>query len=513
MILSLKRRWWSVIVAVYPVCKGYIWPISDTDRLSFSEGFMFGYKAEPWSWLSSLPAPHVVGKTYIKFSINSTVHVVSSAASSDEFGHVRVLAFARNSEGDHDKCDSPPSQQVVIRTLQLTDDHSQKTFTGDLKGKFLFEDDGVQNFEVLLCSGERSADLSMTLRGWIEFKNPTGYLPAQYFGYLPFKAALCAILSLAFVVHAVRCCCYCRTLRQVQHLVSMGLLIAAAEAASWSITLDHINHTGTPLCCPFLPGIVVAMAAHGIRRLTTRTVLLCIAHGIGTGVGVRVGAACVKILVYVVAYAAVLAMVLLAAVSATQDKGTNYFVEPNDVNPVILPWLIPEAALELFVLAWFYRAAASTLSFLRATSQTAELGKLKCLVRTVTACVVVAAVYTVGVYGLQVLQNTLVRWPYSLYWARFINTDLFSLVLLLSIATHWQPTSEPSKIDVNRMVVGSNADDEDFEETDPIEDEEYDIPEDDSNRMPTKPPIKKGNYEGLASRDEDEDVELARKRD
>lgn len=478
---------------------------------------MFGCKAEPWSRLSTMPAPLVSNETYIKFSLTSTVDVLSSTSSLDEIGpeDIRVLAFAGNSEVGHDACNSfpQPSQHAVLVTLQRTDDNSQTTFTGDLKAKFLFANDGVQNFEVLLCSGETSADLSMSLQGWIEFKNPTGYLPAQYFGYLPFKAALCTILLLAFVLHAVRCCCYCQTLRMVQHLISIGLLIAATEAAAWSVTLAQINKTGTPLCCPFLPGIVVAMAAYGFRRLSTRTVLLCIAHGIGTGVGVRIGAACVKIFLYAAAYAAVLAMVLLAAVNATQDKETNYLIEPNDVNPVILPWLIPEAALELLVLAWFYRAAASTISFLRATSQTAELGKLKCLVRTLTTCVVVAAFYAVGVYASQVLENTIVRWPYPLYWARFVNTDLFSLVLLLSIAVHWQPTSEPSKIDVDRMIVGSNADDEDFEETDPIEDEEYDIPEDDSNRMPTKPPVKKGHYEGLSSREDDDDIELARKRD
>lgn len=502
------------LVLVVAPALGYIWQLHGSQeyheaRLLFTEGLMFGEKSYPWSelgseWLSKLRK----ARSRIVFDANVRYSIKDGDAADVE---VVAYLWRLNPKTDLEQskfnpdCDTITQGGGCYNKTTLLHHASTNTSRGHLMATCPVITNGCYAMVIQPCAPD--AQLSTTaiaLDGEVSFENPTGYLPAKYFGYVLFEAAMCGVMSITLLVHVLRCLWHRTTLRCIHHLVALALVVGAVEAGVWLFVYLSTNASGVPPCCPFTQSFIAAMAAHAFRRICNRSVLLCAAQGVGTGWGMRTGFACARILVFATVYGAFLAMAIVLAVANAARKETNYFSPPSGLQAKMLAWRIPEACLELLCLIWVYRSAATTKDFLKATSQAAETAKLRCLLKALTTGIVVAGVYAVGVFASQLV--SFLHWPEPLEWAKDVQPDLVALLVLLALTALFRPSPEVPSIAVDRMVVGTDQDDDDFDD-DGGQDDDEDVPEDDSNRMPTKKPVKRGEYEGVASRDEG-DMEL-----
>lgn len=500
------------LVLVVPiVTDAYRWKLTSKQRygdarLSFSEGFMFGSSSWPW------PQTRKATSTELFSSIEVDVDVRAFGVVED--AQAVLMCVASSSAIELEKFNA--CNMSANKTTDQLFAHRNGS-VGSLFGSYRVETDGFQTVVIQLCSDEEEIDADeVVLDGVVAFKNPAGYLPAQYFGYLPFEAALTLLYFVILVLHLLRCCCY--SLKPIQRMTTAALVVAAASSATWFVAYLEINTSGKPLCCPFLTVVVVAMGILAARRVFTRCLLLCAALSIGTGVGLRTGGFVVaRIVLWAAAYAAVLAMSLLSTISAASQETSNFFHDNNEnvmTSTRLLGWMVPQAVLELVLLVWVYRSSQATIDFLKITGQSYEEKKHYCLIRTFTTTIIVAGIYSaVGLLPI--------AWPYPLYWARDVQEDLVTFVLLSAVAIIWRPSSAAdyeASMELTggggARVVGVRDDEEDYGDFD---EEDDDDPDDDSNRLPPKKkvaPKKKGDYQGILADDEDDsEDEEAPKRD
>lgn len=139
---------------------------------------------------------------------------------------------------------------------------------------------GVQNVLFQVCPSLMSLS-SVALAGEISFKNPYGYLPGRFYGYLPFEGARFFAFLAFFMLYLGMVVKHRKHLLRLHYAILGVLVVATAEALSWFLAFSHMNSQGTPYCCPFPAVVISAMVFELIQKTASRALLLLICLGYG----------------------------------------------------------------------------------------------------------------------------------------------------------------------------------------------------------------------------------------
>ncbi|KAH8058470.1 hypothetical protein JL721_9491 [Aureococcus anophagefferens] len=164
-----------VAVAWLGAVASYKWDISDTygqEKLSFSELYQYGTDDGPF--------PVTRGASYVLVDLEGQLSNPYSSA------NVTVLAFTSPGElelGGVNLCarELPAGVETSARRSFAVDAVSSR------KIRLYYEvpTSGLQYVALQVC--DSWAPVLLRLEGTITFKNPYGFLPAMYFGFLPFE--------------------------------------------------------------------------------------------------------------------------------------------------------------------------------------------------------------------------------------------------------------------------------------------------------------------------------------
>jgi len=121
----------------------------------------------------------------------------------------------------------------------------------------------------------------MELHGVFEFKNPYGFVPGRYFGFLPFEGARCIFFALFVLYYLCVLCAHSGRLLPLHFMTFIVLLVCVAESAAAFAGYLEQNRTGQPQCCPFPRIVVASMVLELLRRGATRVLLLVVSLGYG----------------------------------------------------------------------------------------------------------------------------------------------------------------------------------------------------------------------------------------
>lgn len=151
-----------------------------------------------------------------------------------------------------------------------------------VKTKYHVKKTGLQYVMLEVCWGDGPAVASETrLEGELAFRNPYGFLPGIYFGYLPFhgaRAILFGLFSLGYLLLLIR---HWDKLLPLHYAILGVMIIACSEAFAYFTAYLSMNNEGTPYCCPFPTSVVVALVLQMLRMTFSRVLLLVVCLGFG----------------------------------------------------------------------------------------------------------------------------------------------------------------------------------------------------------------------------------------
>ena len=277
-----------------------------------------------------------------------------------------------------------------------------------------------------------------SIEGSISFRNPYGFLPAEYFGLLPFEAARTLLYAALLVWYVAM---YRRHKESVLHLHSALLavvVLATVESAVWCATYLQLNQTGQRFCCPYPPLVIASLLLQLIRQTCARTLLLVVSLGYGI---VRprllsqewLAIALVTIFYFFAAAAQQINLIVLGNVR--RRSSTDQPVSSTDSKSTAL-LLVPEFVMDVIFLSWTYLAISSTIRILSQFRQTEKLKIYESLISIIGVFVLLFALISI-VFVLDDWGR--LSWPWQLTWLQQAIWELLNLSVLVAIALVTRP--------------------------------------------------------------------------
>ena len=223
-----------------------------------------------------------------------------------------------------------------------------------VKGSFDVTETSWHNVVVQVCySDYKYADIS----GTISFKNPYGYLPGSFYGYLPFEGARMAAFILFGTVYLVSFFKHLDELLPLHGAILFVLGVAILEATMWFAAYAELNRTGQPYCCPFPKIVAASLIFSVLRRTTTRALLLVVCLGYGI----------VRPKLQSSEWIAVGVVTSLYLIATVLDEVVRILRESDvkDDGGYSVYWEIPAMLLDIVFLTWIYLALSSTVRILQ----------------------------------------------------------------------------------------------------------------------------------------------------
>ena len=272
-------------------------------------------------------------------------------------------------------------------------------------------------FEVCTPAYLLAHSLTTSLSGTISFRNPYGYLPAIFFGFLPFegvRAGLMTLFNLGFICLLVR---HRDKLLGLHFAILAVSLIAATEASTWFGAYLYLNATGTPLCCPFPGPVVAAMVLEMLRRTYTRVLLLLVSLGYGL---VRPSLELKEYAMILLLSLAYLAASLVADVTKiSQSHDVAHAGSGGDSVALDVPVLL----FDLIFLVWIYLALVNIMATLRACGQTHKLDMYTRLAYVIGTFVALVSLLTVVIF---VSRLGAFEWPWEYRWVQTVLLEVLN---------------------------------------------------------------------------------------
>ena len=293
-----------------------------------------------------------------------------------------------------------------------------------------------------------AAATTVSLEGSIAFKNPYGFLPGMYFGFLPFEGARAlgsSLFQLGFVILLIW---HRDKLLPLHYAICCVSLVATAEACLWFASYLSLNLTGQPLCCPFVPTVVASMTLEIARRTASRLLLLVVSLGFGLVRSSLTRKETVLVVVLTVGY-------LVSSIVATTKKiqATSGLHSSNPRQSSV--WLeMPVLLFDLIFLVWIYVALINMTDQLKASGQTYKLSMYTQLANTIAVFVALVSGLTAVIF---VAKLGFFEWPWQFYWAQTVGLEFLNFAIIAAVCCIWRPT-ERSKM-LAEMTQLSTSDD------------------------------------------------------
>jgi len=394
---------------------GYKWGVYETygqEKLSFSELYMYGTDRGPW--------PFARGASYVAADVKCTLNSAHARA------NVSVMALTSAEElelGDVDLCaPSLPAEHSARKTFEVTADA-----VTHVDVSFDVEESGLQYLALQVC--DAWTPVLLKIDGSIVFRNPYGFLPAMYFGFLPFEGARFVAFLLFNLYFCALLLKHRATAVPLHGAILVATGVACAEAGVWFASYLAMNATGQPLCCPFPKHVIAAMSLEFLRRTLTRVLLLVVSLGYGLVRDRLTGREGLGVALLLLGY-------LVASIAATVTKVR----EASDVRgggAQSTTSDLPVLFFDLVFLVWIYLALVHTMDTLKETGQSYKLGMYARLSYTIGAFVALVSVLTAVIFASRL---GVFEWPWQLYWLQTVSLEILNFAVIAAVSVIWRPT-------------------------------------------------------------------------
>lgn len=296
---------------------------------------------------------------------------------------------------------------------------------------------GVQNVLFQLCPSLVSSS-SVALTGEISFKNPYGYLPGRFYGYLPFEGARFFAFLVFFVLYLGMVLKHRKHLLRLHYAILGVLVVATAEALSWFLAFSHMNSVGTPYCCPFPAVVISAMVFELIQKTLSRALLLLICLGYGIARPSLQKGEWLSLGTLTLLY---LGATMLDEASeigeARQIGGSGGGREGGGGGSNRMLWSFPALLCDIVFLSWIYMSLVTMMKILREQNETYKLELYTRLSSTI--------LLFVSLFGCLTLVVLLSRigffvWPWTLLWAETVAWEVLNFAVLAAVCFLWRPS-------------------------------------------------------------------------
>ena len=177
-----------------------------------------------------------------------------------------------------------PASHIRTRTFRSVLVGPGDRYYAHARMQYKVKQSGLHSVILEVCSSEADwgvLDTATKVKGTIEFRNPYGYLPGIFFGYLPFEGSRALLFFVFALIYIFFLCGNRSSIMIVHYSVMVVVVVAFAEATAWFIAYEGMNASGQPYCCPFPKTVVIAMLLKMLRRSLSRTLLLVLCMGYG----------------------------------------------------------------------------------------------------------------------------------------------------------------------------------------------------------------------------------------
>jgi len=296
---------------------------------------------------------------------------------------------------------------------------------------------GVQNVLFQVCPSLMSLS-SVALAGEISFKNPYGYLPGRFYGYLPFEGARFFAFLAFFMLYLGMVVKHRKHLLRLHYAILGVLVVATAEALSWFLAFSHMNSQGTPYCCPFPAVVISAMVFELIQKTASRALLLLICLGYGIARPSLQKGEWFSLGTLTLLY---LGATILDEASeigeAQQIGGSGGRTEKGGDGSNRMLWSFPALLCDIVFLSWIYMSLVTMMKILREQNETYKLELYTRLSSTI--------LLFVTLFGCLTLVVLLSRigffvWPWTLLWAETVAWEVLNFAVLAAVCFLWRPS-------------------------------------------------------------------------
>ena len=144
----------------------------------------------------------------------------------------------------------------------------------ELEGLFTTYQTGYHYLLIANCDANR---IDLDVKGEIVVLNPFGYLPAQYYGFLPFYGAMSLFYILLIIIWSVLLYRNGESLLDVQRYITIVIVLSASEMIAWYLDYINFNDVGERRFIAFVFGILSSV----IRKTVSRMLVIAVSMGFG----------------------------------------------------------------------------------------------------------------------------------------------------------------------------------------------------------------------------------------
>ena len=321
------------------------------------------------------------------------------------------------------------------QTFPLNGQSSQVSF------KSLVARTGYQYIVFILCRNSKTLadEVTVEVSGELSFKNPYGYLPARYYGFLPFLGLLSCAYLVLLLVFGYLVFRHRSTMLKMQWGILGVVIMGLIETTTWFMTYVVMNDTGETSCCPWRSDIVFAMFAKNLKQTVSGLLVLAVALGWGVvkaSLSRRMTLIVLLLGFFYLAFSVKFDLVRMEQISKT-DRTTNNEDEEQPEGSETAFWAFPVAFCDVVFILSIYFALVETCIQLEADRQHAKLQMYQTLVSTLKLWGLLWFGFTI--FDL-LTRIGFIPWPWTLEFLLWGFWDLFYFFVLLRIAIIWRPT-------------------------------------------------------------------------
>ena len=326
----------------------------------------------------------------------------------------------------------------------------------NLASKYDVKTSGIYSFFIIVCVNESQDRFelpsSIDLVGSLDFHNSHGWLPASYYGFLPFHMVLAIIYVVILLIYSV-------SLYRIRHIlitkfnVAMIVVITISliENASWFAMYQHSNSGGSYFCCPVLPLIWVSAIINVVKRTVVRVLIMVLSVGFGVTKSELEPKEKRLVLFVGVGY-------LIASLNADLQI---WAAIDNNYGQSSFIWQLPVTILDTIVLSSVYFSLTEMMGKLTNEGQTEKLKMYKTLSKVLSVFLLLLFLFT---FITVLVGRGVIPFDWTLLWLFIGPSSAFwhviFLAFIISIVVIWPPSEKSAFMAFNTQVP-ANEDDAD----------------------------------------------------
>lgn len=367
-----------------------------------------------------LPGDSLVGNSNATFKYQFSIKFLGSVPPAQ--GSVQIDVLVSDPKSSEVSCTRFPSTAKVYSSLILSKEQIQANATTPLQ-VHIVKRSGLHSIRV-----QNMFKVPIEYSGWALWENPSGFLSADLYGYLPFYMAMSGILILAASVWLGFSVKHCGQLLQLQYCISAVLAVTIVEFALWYLYYFYQNATGNIDRVM----LVVALLVTVLRRAASRMLVVAVSYGFGMVRPTLSKSRTVSIMVVGFVY---------FIAEALNEIFTHYghMYELSSMSRLMI--VSPSMVLNAIYYWWIFTALSNTLTELKQQGQEVKLQMQIRFSQILTVSLFVATAF--AVYMIYFLSNWFNHhWMWTQRW--FVENGFWQTlytVMLLSIMLVWRPTA------------------------------------------------------------------------